>query len=54
MKYLKVVLEPFKIKGDIDDMETLQQDILEKVQALVESETLSWSIEEDEEDEDFE
>jgi len=53
MKNLKVVLEPFFIKGDVDDQEQLQQDILEKVATMVEDETLKWSLAEDEdEDED--
>ena len=53
MKYLKIVIEPFRIKGDPDDMETLQADVLEKVQAMVEAETLAFSIDEEEdEDED--
>jgi hypothetical protein len=52
MKYLKVVVE-FKVKSDEDeDPDQLQADIYEKVQSLLESETLSYRIEEDEEDDD--
>ena len=52
MKYLKIILEPIKIKGDLEDEEQLKQDIYEKVMALVESETLNYYI--DDEDEDAE
>ena len=48
MKYLKIVIDPFKIKGDEEDEEQLMQDVLEKVAAMVESETLLFHIEEDE------
>lgn len=52
MKYLKVILDPIKLKGDEDDMETLQQDLYEKVSAMIEAETLTFTIDEDEDDED--
>lgn len=52
MKYLKIILEPIKLKGDPEDPETLQVDLFEKLQALIESETLTYYIDEDEEDED--
>jgi len=52
MKYLKIVIEPFKIKGEEDDEEQLNQDVLEMVAAMVESETLSFHVEEDESEED--
>jgi hypothetical protein len=52
MKNLKIVIEPFRIKGNEDDHETLEADILEKVASMVESETLAWHIEEDEDDMD--
>lgn len=50
MKYLKIVIEPFKIKGDPEDEEQLRQDVYEKLQAMIESEVLSFSIDEDDED----
>jgi len=52
MKYLKIVLEPFKIKGDPEDEETLKVDVYERVQAMIEAETLSFSIDEDEDEDD--
>ena len=53
MKYLKVILAPIKMKGDVDDEETLRRDLYEKVQALIESGDLEFSVdEEDEDDED--
>ncbi len=53
MKYLKIVIEPFKIKGSEDDEEQLQADVLEKVAAMVESETLTWRIDEDDEEDEL-
>ncbi len=52
MRYLKILIDPIKIKGDIDDPEQLQADLYEKVTAMIESETLSFYI--DEEDEESE
>lgn len=52
MKNLKIVINPFRIKGDEDDYEQLEVDVLEKVAAMVEAGTLSWSIEEDEDSDD--
>ena len=54
MKYLKIILDPIKIKGDPEDPETLQVDLYEKLQAMIEAETLTYYIDEDEdEDEDY-
>ena len=54
MKYLKVLIDPIKIKGDPEDEETLRVDLYEKIQAMIEAETLHFTIdEEDAEDEDF-
>lgn len=55
MKYLKVVLEPIRLKGDPDDVSTLQADLYEKITAQIEAETLAWNIddEEDDSDEDY-
>lgn len=52
MKYLKILIEPIRIKGDVDDEETLRQDLYERIQAMIEAETLSFSIDEDEEDDE--
>ena len=54
MKYLRVLIDPIRIKGDPEDPDQLQQDVVEKVAAMLEAETLSFTIDEDyEEDEDF-
>lgn len=53
MKYLKILLEPIKLKGDPDDLPTLEADLYELVQAKIESESLAYEIV-DEEDEDEE
>ena len=54
MKYLRVLIDPIKIKGDMDDMETLQVDLYEMIQAKIEAETLSFTIDEDDaEDEEY-
>lgn len=54
MKYLKILIDPIKLKCDPEDPETLQTDLYEKVQAMLESETLGFTIDEDQEDdEDF-
>lgn len=50
MRYLKILIDPIKIKGDEDDLETLQIDLYEKIQGMIEAETLSYSIDEDDED----
>ncbi len=53
MKYLKIDLQSIRIKGDLEDTDTLQADVYEKVQAMIESETLVFTVDEDfEEDED--
>lgn len=54
MKYLKILIDPIRIKGDPEDEETLKQDVIERVQAMCEAETLTFTIdEEDEDDEDY-
>lgn len=53
MKYLKIIIEPIKLKGDPEDAETLQFDLYEKLSAMIEAETLAFHIDE-EEDEDNE
>jgi hypothetical protein len=52
MKYLKVILQPIKIKGDLDDETQLQQDVYEKVMNMIESETLSFQVDDEEEEDD--
>ena len=53
MRYLKIILQPIKLKGDPEDLETLQQDLFEKLQAMIEAETLTYEIDEEEDsDED--
>ena len=54
MKYVTIQIEPFKLKADIEDEEQTNHDVLEKVAAMVEAETLSWSIVEDEDEEEGE
>lgn len=53
MRYLRILINPIKLKGDADDTETLQHDLYEKIQAMIEAETLAWSIDEEEEDEEL-
>ena len=53
MKYLRILIAPLKIKGDPTDRDQLQQDLFERIQTMIEDETLDWDIDEDEsEDED--
>jgi hypothetical protein len=52
VKYLKIVLSPIKIKGDLDDPETLQHDVYERIQAMIEGETLTYEIDEDDEEDE--
>lgn len=52
MKYLKIILAPIKVKGDEDDQETLQSDLYEKISAMIESETLKWEVDEEEDDDE--
>ena len=52
MKYLRILIEPIKIKGDEEDPEQLQADVYERVAAMLESETLSFSIDESEDDDE--
>ena len=52
MRYLKILLGSIKVKGDLDDPETLQADIYEKVSTMIENETLKWEIDDEEDDED--
>lgn len=52
MKFLKILIDPIQIKGDPNDEDTLKVDLYEKISAMIEAETLSFTIDEDEEDED--
>lgn len=52
MKTLRILIHPIEIKGDLEDPDTLQQDLYERVQTMVEAETLSYEIMDEEETED--
>jgi hypothetical protein len=52
MKYLRILIEPIRIKGCEDDEETLKVDLYEKVSAMIEAETLAFTIDEDEDSDD--
>ena len=53
MKYLKILIQPIRIKGDLEDEDQLREDLYEKVISMCESETLAFTIDDDEsEDED--
>lgn len=52
MKYLTIDIQSIRIKGDVDDEETLKTDIYEKLLAMIESETLTFSINHDDEEDD--
>jgi hypothetical protein len=52
MKFVKVIIKPIKIKCDPEDVDTLQQDLYEKVQSLLDLEELKWEIDEEESEDD--
>ena len=52
MKVLKIMIQPIEIKGDVDDPDTLQADLYERLQSMMESEVLSFEIVDEEEGED--
>lgn len=52
MKYVKILIQPIEMKADLEDPDTLQQDLYEKLTAMVESETLAYEVLEEEEDMD--
>jgi hypothetical protein len=52
MKYLRILIDPIRIKGSEDDEETLKADVYEKIQALIESEVLSFTIDDEEDSDD--
>lgn len=52
MKNLKITIE-FEVKGDLDDEDTLKEDIYNTLQEMMESDQLSYEAEEDEEDDDY-
>ena len=52
MRYLKIQVEPIKLKGDPEDSETLQADVYERLQCMIEAETLAFEILEDEEEDE--
>lgn len=54
MKRLKITIE-FEIKGDLDDMDTLKDDVIDRVMSDIDEDELEFSIEDlDEEEEDYE
>jgi hypothetical protein len=53
MKYLRILIDPIRIKGDEDDSDQLQSDLYEKISAMIESETLSFTIDESEDEEEL-
>lgn len=55
MKYLKIQIDPIMIKGSEEDEETLRVDLYERVQSMLDAETLTFVIvdEEDGGDEDY-
>ena len=54
MKYLKILIDPIKLKGDPEDTDQVQADLYEHLTAEIEACTLEWTIDDeaDEEDED--
>lgn len=52
MKYLTILIGPLKVKGDVDDQDQLRQDVYEKIQSMIEAETLDFSVDEDSEDDE--
>ena len=52
MKYLTVVIDPIKVKGDVEDLDQLRQDLYEKIQSMIEAETLDFTVDEDGEDDE--
>lgn len=53
MKYLTINIEPIRIKGDVEDPDQLQADVYERLSAMIESETLSFEIDEDSEEDEL-
>ena len=52
MKYLRILVDPVKIKGDEDDLDQVRIDLYEKLQSMIEAETLGFTIDENDEDDD--
>jgi hypothetical protein len=53
MKYVRILVEPIMIKADVEDEDQLKHDVYEKLSAMIESETLSFSVADEEEDEEL-
>jgi hypothetical protein len=49
MKNLTIQINTIKVKGDEDDSETLRMDVYDKLQQMIEDETLDYTIVEEEE-----
>ncbi len=55
MKYVKIIVDTFKIKADMEDPETMTADVYDKLAAMLEAETLTFVVDEEEsEDDEFE
>lgn len=52
MKYLTILINPIRMKGDPDDIETIQADLNELLQSMIEDGSVPFSIQEDDEEED--
>ena len=53
MKYLRILIDPIKVKGDLDDEEQLQADVYQKLTELIESEVLSFTVDEEDDSEEL-
>lgn len=55
MKILKIQIDEFRVKGDPEDMETLKEEIANKIMNLIERDELEFTIiyEEEEEESEF-
>jgi len=52
MKYLRILLDPIKIKADPEDELQLQVDLYELIQTMIENETLGFTIDDEDDDSD--
>lgn len=54
MKLLTVWLNPISLKGDPEDEDTLRVDLYEKIQTMLDDETLGFTIDDEDSEEEFE
>ena len=52
MKYLTILVDSIRVKGDVDDEDQLRADVYEKLQAMIEAETLTFQVDEENDDEE--